>query len=528
MAQIESLMPACTVRKRYRPRKRVLVVNVFIDEYGRTNGSPQRVPRAMGPPYLAGAFSRETCEVRLYNEQYSGALEDLDLLAWPDMLVLTGVTSGFDRMLHLTAYVRTLNEKVVVVAGGPAVRALPRLSARFFDYACVGDIEQLQSVAHEVFGAAYVADEMFPRFDLVNARGPFAYVESSRNCNFRCDFCSLTGEKGKYQTYDLNYVRRQILAAGNRKIVFIDNNFYGNDRRYFSARIDLLGELHRERRIKGWCALVTGDFFRRAENLDLARKSGCFALFSGVESFEPEFLLANNKRQNMLVPQVEMIRDCLEAGILFVYGIMLDPCTRRLEDLRREIEFIVGTPEITLPAFFTLAIPLLGTPHFRDCLEKELFLPNVRLRDLDGVAVAMRPLDPIDEVVSFARDLPSLRGHRRDVVRHALDFLWRYKRTLSPFQLYATIMSAAFISTETFSTSRGRQSFHPGRRTYLAGSGALDPFYTPLIHLATPYRDHFRPTMVTDAAGELSQDIAEDLAAASCSEADPIVRAGVG
>ncbi|MEE8505505.1 MAG: hypothetical protein V3S40_04695, partial [Kiloniellales bacterium] len=86
-----------------------------MDEYQRTGGSPYRVPRAMGPVYLAGAFSSALCDVRLYNEQFSGVLDDVRLLGWPDMLVLTGLTSSYDRMLQLTAYARTLNPKVVVV-----------------------------------------------------------------------------------------------------------------------------------------------------------------------------------------------------------------------------------------------------------------------------------------------------------------------------------------------------------------------------------------------------------------------------
>jgi hypothetical protein len=63
---------------------------------------------------------------------YSGPLEDPGLLGWPDMLVLTGLTTAFDRMLHLTAYARTLNEKVIVVAGGPSIRALSRYSKLFY------------------------------------------------------------------------------------------------------------------------------------------------------------------------------------------------------------------------------------------------------------------------------------------------------------------------------------------------------------------------------------------------------------
>ena len=431
--QPTSPAPTVTVAAPRSARKRVLIVNVFFDEYRRTTGSPYRVPQAMAPCFLAGAFSARACDLRIYNEQYSGVLRDLRLLAWPDMLVLTGLTTAYDRMLHLTAYARSLNPRVVVVAGGPGVRAMPGRSRRFFDYVCMGDIEELQSVARDAFGAAYIADEVFPRYDLLEGRRVLGYVESSRNCNFSCSFCSLTAEGRSYAIYDLGYIERQILATGKKQIVFIDNNFYGNDRQFFLARLDLLRTLTRERRIKGWSALVTGDFFAKTENLELAREAGCKALFSGIESFDSEILLSYNKRHNTLVPQVEMIRNCLEAGIIFTYGVMLDPSTRRLADLRREIEFIVGTPEITMPAYFTLVIPLLGTPHFRDCLSKGLLLPNVRLRDLDGVTVTMQPRDPLDDDVRFARDLTSLRGYRGRVMRQVMGSLAHYRSTATLF-----------------------------------------------------------------------------------------------
>ena len=49
-------------------RNRVLVVNAFFDEYRRSSGSPYRIPSAMGPVHLAGAFNQAAVEVRLYNE----------------------------------------------------------------------------------------------------------------------------------------------------------------------------------------------------------------------------------------------------------------------------------------------------------------------------------------------------------------------------------------------------------------------------------------------------------------------------
>ena len=172
---------SATVSRMYRPR--VLIVNVFFDHRRRSARPFSAIPVALGPIYLAGAFHPHHCQVQLYNEQYSGPLEDPVLLGWPDMLVMTGLTIGFDRMRQLTAYARTRNPRVIVVAGGPAVRALPSLSARIFDYACSGDVEELREVVADAFGHLYVAEEMLPRFDLTREFGRIAYLEASRNCN---------------------------------------------------------------------------------------------------------------------------------------------------------------------------------------------------------------------------------------------------------------------------------------------------------------------------------------------------------
>ena len=97
-----------------KPRKRVLVVNCYFDDSRQPIKRTSKLPQSVGPIYLAGAFSRERCEVRCYTELASGPLEDEQLLAWPDVLVLTGLTNGFDRMMHLTAYARTKNPNVIV------------------------------------------------------------------------------------------------------------------------------------------------------------------------------------------------------------------------------------------------------------------------------------------------------------------------------------------------------------------------------------------------------------------------------
>ena len=129
-----------------RPIKRVLIVNCYFPEMREPIKRRNEVPDALAPVLLAGYFSRQHCEVRLYNEVHSGFVEvfEPELLSWPDMIVMTSLTAAFDRLLHLSAYAKTANPAVVTVAGGHAVRCLPDYSKQFFDYACTGDVEQIQ------------------------------------------------------------------------------------------------------------------------------------------------------------------------------------------------------------------------------------------------------------------------------------------------------------------------------------------------------------------------------------------------
>jgi hypothetical protein len=495
-------------------RKRALLVNCYFDPL-RRGPRPSSIPQSMAPAYLAGALSPDHWDIRLYNEQASGPLHDQELLAWPDLLVLTGLTCAFDRLLHLTAYARTLNPRVVVAAGGPPVRALPNFARGFFDYACNGDVEQLRDVVAGAFGPAYAAERMQPRFDLVTWMGRLGYLETSRYCNFHCGFCSLTAERRPYAKYDLEEIRRDILAMGPRDlIVFIDNNFYGNDREFFLGRMALLTEMKARGQINGWCALVTNDFFMRDDNLRLAREAGCVGLFSGVESFETEPLRVLHKPQNLRHPQVDLIRKCLESGITFSYGLILDVTKRRLTDMQREIDYVLDTPEIPLPNYITLAIPLLGTPYFHDCVSQGLLLPRTRLRDLDTLTVALKPLDPLDEVAAFVRRLPGLQGRRTRALRHSIAFYRRYRNRLSAPQMQialagAFMLLAPYVRTrERFAAKR-----RTAARTFISTTETLDRLYTPALPVSDRFASYFEPTFVTDSEGRLSEQLANDLSA---------------
>lgn len=504
--------------------KRVLIVNCYFDEFRFPIRQRMKRPQTLAPAYLAGMFSRELCEIKLHEEVFSGPLEDETLLGWPDMLVLTGLNASFDRMLHLTAYVRTKNPDVIVTAGGPVIRMLPRLAENYFDYCCTGDIEQLQDVIEDAFGGEYVS-EIFrekgwalPRYDLAYWMKSAGYVESSRGCYYTCNFCSLTAEKAKYIPYDIEYVEAQFRAMGRRKaVLFLDNTFGSPDRDFFMRRVELMKELRAKKQFWGWAALVTSDFFLEDSYLDRMREAGCISLFSGIESFDKQSLMNFRKHQNTCLPQVEMIRKCLDAGISFHYGLIFDISSRPIADLREELEFIVSTPRIPVPSFITLAIPLMGTDFFYQCLEEKRFMPNLKIRDLDGTTVILKPVDPLPEAVRFVKEMQGLYGYKRKVLRHSLDFYRLHRKKLNWMSMGFSLFGAVMISMPKLANAKSdmghviRTALKRHKRTYIAGTEPLDSVYTPKFPVDSRYRHYFEPTMLTDGEGNLCEALRPDL-----------------
>ncbi|HEV7310104.1 B12-binding domain-containing radical SAM protein [Ensifer sp.] len=498
---------------RTRP-PRILIVLAHFDETRNPGGRPDFLPQGTGHLFLAGAFARERVQLRAYSEFHDGPLTDEAAFAELDMLVLTGVTAAFDRMRHLTAYARTKSPGCVVVAGGPAVRNLPVSSAETFDYACDGDIEEMQAVIKDVFGEWAVSETILPRFDLARWGGPISYVETSRYCNFKCSFCALTAEGRRYHNYDAAYIEAQLRNAPARKyVLFIDNNFYGNSKDAFHAKLELIGRLWRQGLFKGWIALVTGDFFRDPDNLEAVRAAGCLGLFSGVETLSEAQLKRYQKKQNLVVPQLEAIRTCLKAGVAFQYGLMFDPASQTMAAMQDELDFITGESTMPLPAFLSLTIPLLGTPLFDECVEQGRFLPSAKLRDMDGFTLMTRPLDEIDAVALFARKLSRLDGNRARILRHCLGFYRNYRRTLSGRQMVHLLANSLRLALPSVMHRHGLPtgSGSDDNLTYVTTTQPLGPLYTPAFRVNEGFRSHFSPTMITDASGALDETIARNL-----------------
>lgn len=496
-------------------RKKILIVNGFFPDERMPIKRSNQVPNAVAPALLAGYFNEALCDIRLYNEVNSGFVEvfEPELLGWPDMLVLTGLTAAFDRLLHLTAYARTANPKVVVAAGGHGVRALPTYSQQFFDYACLGDVDEIAEVVREALGAEYVAERFNPRYDLAYWIKRLGYAESSRNCNFQCGFCSLTGVGRRYEVPPMDYLDAQMENLGKRPIFFFqDNQIMGSGPDSFRQRIQRFDERRKAGQFKYWSGFVTDTFFWEEENIRFARDTGCISVFVGVESFDDSQWLGNqNKKQNSRYNQADLLRRACDGGVLVQYGLVYDPTRHSLAQMHRELEIICDNPEIPPPNFIFTAIPFPGTPFFRDSLEQGRLLPNTHMRHMEGSTLSLKPMEDQADVVDFIRRGRRFAGYRQRFLGHQARFMRRYAHSLNRDQMLLSSLSTAAIMAPTAVLGPGALLRRRVQRTHVSSTEVLDSVYTPCLPVAEQYRHYFTPTNLVDWGGELNAAVADDV-----------------
>lgn len=491
-----------------RRKHRVLVINAYFDPWRMATPTRLFVPRAMAPYFLAGHFDSRTCEVKVWDEAFHGALLDTKLFSWPDMVVLTGLTAFFDRARQLAAYFRCCNPAVVTVIGGPIPRALPGLCDAVFDHVCMGDVNEITEVAEELLGKDAVAPAGAPRFDLTAPKLGLGFVETTKNCNFACSFCSLTGEKRPYVAHSDDAVSAQLDAMGRVKgVMVLDNNFFGNNRKSFEHRVGLLGERWRAGQFRGWAALVTGDFFKRPERLKFVAENGCLGLFSGVESLDPEVLRSFNKRQSLASDPLSLAQACAAQGIQFDYGLIVDFAQQTMAEVDAQIESLIRDHRMPLPGLLSVTIPIVGTPYFETAAAEGRIMPGVLLSDMDGQKLVEWPQEPVEEVKAFLGALLRMRGRKLRLTRHVVRHAWHWRKSL-PAELTALSLLRPLhrfgprIGLGSF--AQMRQSWREPALTYAATTDARRLAYRPLFRMPEQFAPAFEPLVVTDDGGRLT------------------------
>jgi len=481
---------------------------------------PRREPlQPMAGVHVASQIDEAKYDVDLYHEDWHGAFDTTRPRDY-DIVFLSGLQFEFDRMRQLSYFFRRWG--ALVVAGGSICTLFPEFAARFFDVVCAGGVDCVTDVIADYEKACVKPVYYSPQSRLTNYAvkhqayyragigGPFHLIESSRGCNFTCDFCVLPAEKAKHTAYNIDHVVAAIedsialaprdSARGRWPVLwFIDNNFSQN-RGHALAVCDYLKS---NSRVKGWGALITQDALRDHDFIARLADAKCRVLFTGIESLSPEFLKRHNKKQNLSkhFDPKDDIAFAERVGICINYPYLFDPRISTAAEMHEQIAVLARQTGFPLPTFLSFVSPLAGTSLFWDAAAKGELLPNLALRDLDGGTVAYRNL--VDTPENLARFAHAIFTDPATLISPT-QVLWSTlhraigAKVADPVHLWALTASNLCLFTTAWAHRRAPQ------RSYMGGDTQLDGQYRafPADIAPSDFERYFAPIRVTNAKGE--------------------------
>jgi radical SAM superfamily enzyme YgiQ (UPF0313 family) len=260
-------------------------------------------------------------------------------LEWADLVMTGGMLPQQPDTLEVIDLCHAKGKPVVV--GGPAVTSTPYIYEKA-DFRVLGEAEGIidafiaawEAGAREgLFEAEKftvdVTNSPMPRFSLLN----FNYylhigVQFSRGCPFMCEFCDIIELYGRVPRAKTN---SQMLAEldelyrlGYRGHVdFVDDNLIGNKKavRTFVRELKSWLEKHDypfEFTTEASVNLADDDDFLQAMS-----EANFVGVFIGIESPDPDTLVATRKKQNIRRSLVDSIHKIYAAGMFVTAGFII-------------------------------------------------------------------------------------------------------------------------------------------------------------------------------------------------------------
>ena len=138
-------------------------------------------------------------------------------------------------------------------------------------------------------------------------------------------------------------------------------------------------------------------------------RSGCRALFVGLESFNPATLADMRKHQNVIHKMRSALDYCRKHGILIVSGLMVSPLTRfagrHSQHSGESGPLRTCMCRLSSPSNRRYPARPISTALGRET-HPPAFMPNVLLRDLAGYTLAVKPRkSSVDEFIAAYREV---------------------------------------------------------------------------------------------------------------------------
>jgi radical SAM superfamily enzyme YgiQ (UPF0313 family) len=240
-----------------------------------------------------------------------------------DLVGISCMTSNAPRAYHLAQEFKKRGKKVVL--GGVHPTILPDEALQYADSVVIGEAEDVweQVLADCENGVMKSKYQQLPpslerfipmkfRKDSKKRLFNVLPVMTTRGCPYSCDFCCVSDIYGKKIRHaPIANVVRDIEESNGKTFIFLDDNIIGEPR-YAKELFKAITPL----KIK-WVGQASISFVQDTELMKLAAKSGCGALFFGLESVSVAQLKKMRKSIKEVHKMGEAVKKIKGMGIHF-------------------------------------------------------------------------------------------------------------------------------------------------------------------------------------------------------------------
>lgn len=311
-------------------------------------------------------------------EFYDDRLEDIPYHK-TDLVAITVETYTAKRSYEIAAVYKSLN--IPVVMGGFHATLVTDEVKEHADAVVVGEAELtwpklLNDFKENKLQKVYtnkeqnIIDGIIPDRSLYKGKDylKLGLIETSRGCNYSCEFCSIYGYYNKsFRNRPVKDIVEDIKQSGKKYFFFVDDNV-AMDKKNILELCKALKPL----KIK-WFSQVSIHISKDDEILQALKDAGCLGALIGFESFNEDNLKQMGKNINMLHADYEKAIKKIKSYGLIIYGTFVfgykNDCR---EDFEKVFKFAEKN-KMYLTAFNHL-VPFPGTPLYDRIKEEGRFI----------------------------------------------------------------------------------------------------------------------------------------------------------
>ena len=283
----------------------------------------KKTPKGIRIPEVAllivAGLTPEEHEVTIVEEE----VEDVSFDTECNLVGISCMTANAPRAYYFAREFRKRGKPVVI--GGVHPSILPEEAKQFADSVVIGEVEgvwkellqdhekgKLQPFYQKLEPSLDTYINMRQRKTLNRSLFNVKPVVTTRGCPYNCEFCCVHDIYGKkIRHIPVKNVVRDIVDSDAKNFIFLDDNIIG-DVSYAQELFAAIEPLHIR-----WAGQASISFAKNEALMEQAAKSGCKALFIGLETVSPSHLKTLKKSPKKLEDVEEAIKKINGKGIHF-------------------------------------------------------------------------------------------------------------------------------------------------------------------------------------------------------------------